>query len=507
MNLFISHREIFPQLAAEAVDSLEYTPWKTPNHQYSYTDNDRKVDKFFKQSGWANKIGEINSQLIILDNNSFRRSILPMPVFYGGNYYRCFLGKENSYAACTLMNLKHSAIPFHVKIVAGGNVHYLLEPMDGLIPFGEYIEAGFYSEVMDRLFDELIDFVNLATYYRFYFNVESRAYVKTTESGVSLVILPDQSVIRYSVNTSWVNGHLICEALDLLLKWKRSIKKSSSRRFRLKFDPKKFEGKDLLPPDYKLEEATYTILDDYLLTDHSMHQFFENLEMLMALASKGIPVDPYNIREQFLRNLNIFGYMRPSIYIYMTDREAIKYLNDILKDPSILKNYQATYNQYASNWRDSRPEYGSEINHIGYQEPLSSFGEVEIFTRTEVGSFIPSAEYSPIESKSIKINDYKFNTNELAFAFRSTPLEQIAKLANESDDLKVSWLAPEDCKLISDMLSGKIMYFIMYRDLSDQAYNNLSFEGSLLYAYNSLEFRKTIDFNFQFDKKFIDQNG
>lgn len=105
----------------------------------------------------------------------------------------------------------------------------------------------------------------------------------------------------------------------------------------------------------------------------------------------------------------------------------------------------------------------------------------------------------------ITIGGIKFSRNDLVHIFFNTPLEQLAEF--EGDANLPVWMDRASLLLIKGFIDGEVMPLVLYKYLSREAFNNLSYEGSLLYLMDYAPFKFQINMAYKKGVKFREYAG
>ena len=446
------------------------------------------LSNFLINSGWYSDFNQ--NQLTVISNTSYEM-ILPYPVFYNKQAYTCILGASDSYITSRIMNLRHPLIPDHIKIVANGRVHFLIETVNS-------IRYAYTSDTNDQMLKQIQDFIKYASAFGFIVNINE--FLIITRSCVEqLVYLHRYLCIRYFINAN-VNFN------DVLISARKTFYHISKHKD--EFTLPQVDTKDY--QEYKIDEITSVDqVKDWISSvlegsSPATFQFYEYLDMIMSLASKNLLPD-YGIRfldvlvAIFCQNLTIFGYARTPINFYMTANEEIKYLSTIINgEYDILLRYQQDYNNYVSRgvMQATNATFDYKITPI-YAKHI----KLPVIFRS--GKQLDEVSLVRPETKvpgTIIINNLEFNRQDLIDLFFETPLAQIATFEGDKID-KPIWLTQNDLQLIHGFINGLVMPLVLYKNLSKPAYDNLSYQRSLLYNFDNIDFRYQLSTAYKYETK------
>ena len=121
--------------------------------------------------------------------------------------------------------------------------------------------------------------------------------------------------------------------------------------------------------------------------------------------------------------------------------------------------------------------------------------------RTDLASDYKEVDYLQAvdtHSQYIRIHGVLFRSSEIVRLFHGTPIASAASQASEYDP---SWLSHRDVKLIADMISGRVMPYTYYTELSNEAHVHLSNKDTFFYLYS---FDYMLDLGFMLGERMTD---
>lgn len=157
MNLTLQQkREILEEIGAY---NGRYIEWGIcEGIDYSIETYTSDFSKLVTNSGWENDF--LGSELTVITNKVINTGTLPIsmsyPAYYQGRRYMIIPGDTKSYFTSRMMNIEHKLIHRHVKIVAAGRVHYLIDPFDKM----KVVFQDSQSETYIRYQKEIETFIN-----------------------------------------------------------------------------------------------------------------------------------------------------------------------------------------------------------------------------------------------------------------------------------------------------------------------------------------------------------
>lgn len=319
---------------------------------------------------------------------------------------------------------------------------------------------------------------------------------------------------------------------------------------RVDYQPKTPFAEYTLPP-VDPNRVSVEILKEWRNVIDYEQDRFNWLEVLMAIASK-FPNDLFTLApggrtlellsKIFLERLSEFGYVREPLYFYLEDFEEIKEMEKFFfGDVQNLYHYQTVYNNarvrninktrrgdpwdpkstkpftsYSYKLFLSVPDkidsiYMRSWKDYPHAKPLTWYStedvnQVKAETEDEQKRWADlEVESVDVGSVIIKLNGREFNTYDLSRIFFNTPITQVLQRVNPGEDVPISWLTQEDIQLIQKVIKGELMFWSMYAGLSLNAYNNLSYKGSLLDLFEYPPFRLRMNFIFVVGKPLVEQ--
>lgn len=375
-------------------------------------------------------------------DTAIRNSVsMSYPAYYRGKKYMIIPGGAKSYFTARVMNIEHKLIPPHIKIVAEGRVHYLLEPFDKL--------ETLRMDVIHTLFS---GYQSEANAFRKQVGNEYGVEISNNSTGFkiiyrndqpTLIFIPDDEVYYTPASKSYFGLYTLPDVdrsqIDEIIKWIKSFKE-----------------------------------DRY---EEEYHQY---LEVLMALASKkllprkGIR-SPEILVSKFIEHLDVFGYLRPGLDFYDS------FVGSTFSDPKKLSEYQRIYNNETKIPLSDYNMSGIEQRDLG--AAIVNSGEMSIQSNTLV---VPEPKEINLDG-DVLIDNVSFSRQDLVHLFFNTPLEQLAEYGGETK--RPIWMTNQDLQLVHGFIDGEVMPLVLYKFLSKEAFNNLSYKGSLLNAMENQEFK------------------
>lgn len=481
----IDHLEAFEQLAASdalgaRINNTRVEIWIRRYERFIYVFNiNTLLHNFIITSKWINDL----PPLAVLTNKIFQNTTLSYPVNISGELKLCLIGDIQSYQTSKIMYLDHPLIPKHVKIVANGRVHYLIDyttEFQSLVHVYDYLS----KDEKTKYATEIRDFFQFAHDQGFI--VGNSFYI---DDSKKLVFIPsvlskrcrgDEVVISNGsdseINDDWQWYADFFRDIDLT-KLPAVIK---------------YEGKFT---EYSLPDITAT--EDEVKKAIELIRIDEQggycrLEIICALLSKNLPLNNYE--QTFLDNLDKFSYARTPIDFYLNlETEQIRDLT-----PEVIHQYQKLYDKVktrevkSSRLWENRPGvfYGNETYTF---DPPTKSVVYQLLKRSGGKSLEHFQKPSYLEETSLE------GISQLLYG---TPVSALSTFKGKET---FSWFTPEDQKLITRYLQGEIMFYLVYKNLSSEAYKHLSAKGTFLDLYDFNPIRVVIDTSFVKGKNFIDQ--
>lgn len=185
---------------------------------------------------------------------------------------------------------------------------------------------------------------------------------------------------------------------------------------------------------------------------------------------------------------------------------------DLIRDDDIkdVYTYQQDYNKI--KYQQAGTEIRTEFIPPDSLEFRNLFEELEYIEppRNKSSNYdylkdyeLPEIQY--IRPKRVKINGIEFKSSDLIM-FRNTLfynlVERVVTLS-QSSDVVIPYVSVADLYLIRDFLKGRIMFGVLYQGLSQQGYEYLSGQGTLLEMAETARYREDIDINFQLGEDFV----
>lgn len=496
--------------------------------------NSSGLDKIFKSIPGLTILGSIS-----------------LPAYYNGKIYDCFPGSWNSAETCKIMKLNHSLIPKHIQIHMNGRVHYLIDPIKS-------IKQVYSERDLPGGKDEIIEFGMFAAAQGFNPNC-----LRSDQSALYLV---DENKLMFVANEYSVRTRIDEPVKTFSLDLEKYCELKSTKSVELIQSIDMFKGLEFLGikdeslksvktnqpstfveyslPELIPEKLSEQILNDFRYSISYLPDRFNWLEVLMAIASK-LPerlasIEPTieNLSKIFLDNLEKFEYVRSPLSFYLNPSE-IDQMTDFFfyGDVKNLYQYQTIYDQMKT--RNVNRSRGC-VNHA-YKLAPEKMKYDFIYIRSQAGKReckekiqcnqnneskqndeykqnneceqktqdnnrwidLPKFTYKPIHPQvSIKINNIEFNAQTLSKIFFNTPIIQIL---DSKENVEISWLDKSSLELIQKVIRGELMFYNLYDELSESAYNNLSYRGSLLDLFEYPPMRLQMNLMFVLGKPLVEQ--
>lgn len=519
---------------------------------------------YYDASGWTSMLSALsnssNSGVIVI-NEWAAGPFSSAPAFYQGRPYQLVFGDMNSIESNQLYKIESPFIPRPVhEFAVDGRMHSLIEPLADINVFG-YSTRLMPASSMRQLVNDIL-YMNTALHERYFHwggAHENHRDVKYVEYYIvgwekpRLLMLPTGFTMRMPPDTgdqkeetdiiigyisNLMNNPYIEKPLDRSLipisqetpqdkkdaEWLRGWLQNpdpfafdavNAPRIPAIREPKYSQSKDVRLKTYwreaKLDDVDNQASDaDYLTT----------LELLEAIASKGLihlltsaPEASIfqRVRALYQNNLAILGNVRTPPGVFMTIDEIHTYLGELDKDENRLFSYQAFYDKLAQgDYKGHADKYSYDFPHRTPESmmwkpfirflvglPETTQRRLYVASRWEHEDLPMSLSFS-----GLIVHGTEFSS-DLHPVFYNTPLATAIEYG--AAEYNPPWLSASDVALISDFLEGRVMPMLLYRELSQNAFNVLMTPRSFLDLYELIPFRLAINDAFVLGVPFCQQ--
>lgn len=522
-------------------------------------DTPRLLRDFYAGSGWSEYLQRSSkgSEDILVVSPYSKHYLSASPAFWQGKQYQLVFGDGYSAGTNHFTELKIDVVaqPVH-RFIKYGAIHMLLDPLPQVSMLDDMRMTGSqFQGIVDKIL------ISIARVHAQGFHwggisaspssgYESEFYCYTTPQGLQLLLLPTRTSTRcpmgheLQVEEKHDIGEYLREAADNIV----TDEIPAPLKEWLASDERKWPIsplESLLPPHtphYEQSESdTLGQWMEYIVTrgdsgwDYVGGEFEDVLgfiELAQALASKNLlpnfPEEPSprsleTLPIVFRQNLEVFGSLRTHPGVFMTRRDAREYIEGLADDEQGESDpylYQYAYDMSAKEGirRDSGRELPNYPYHLtgdvhgpeyewrplvrSLQGLLPGDPRFKRLWSEERWQTEETAATTPLVTESLSIHGVEFS-GEMARIFYNTPLATAIEYGTKT--YNPPWLSAEDTLLIQDLLEGRIMPAIFYRELSTTAFNVLLAPGSFLDVYEYLPFRHLLDEAFVLGVPFVEQ--